>query len=224
MALDLNSIIIAATLFIIYGIFLFYDLFRKGEKWGYLAYIAAVIPSNFLWAAGVDVLVVYVVLFSLWDLTLLRDLLFVFRKTKDYDDLILFLFLAIMTQIVLTAILPANQANPAMQQNTEAWGFFYFPDIYDADFEIKTWVNESTLLAFRLTATFMILFVIFPMLIDLRDSEEHISLIALIIIDLIFILPFLWLAYIWLGGLGLPITFLFSVMLLIALLLLTREK
>jgi hypothetical protein len=48
--------------------------------------------------------------------------------------------------------------------------------------------------------------------------------LALIIIDAIFILPFLWLAYIWVGGLGWPLTFLFAVVLLIILLLLTREK
>jgi len=222
MALDVNSIIITATLFISYGIFLIYDLFRKGEKWSYLAYITATIPTNFLWFAGYDVLAAYLILFILWDICLLRDLLFVYQKTKEYDDIFLFLILAVVVQIVYTAIGP--NMNPAMKTNTRAWLVFYFPDVYDAGFNINAWVSTGTLLGFRIAATFMVVFAIIPMLIDLRDAEEHISLFALILIDILFIVPFLWLAYIWLGGATLVLTLLFAVVLLIVLLLLTRER
>lgn len=222
MALDINAIIIAVTCFIIYGIFLFYDLFRKGEKWSYLAYITATIPTNFLWFAGYNVLAAYLILFILWDICLLRDLLFVYQKTKEYDDIFLFVLLAVVVQIVYTAIGP--NMNPAMKTNTRAWLVFYFPDVYDAGFNINAWVSTGTLLGFRIAATFMVIFAILPMLIDLRDAEEHISLIALIIIDILFVVPFLWLAYIWLGGATLVLTLLFAVVLLIVLLLLTREK
>jgi hypothetical protein len=222
MALDINAIIIAATCFIIFGIFLFYDLFRKGEKWSYLAYITATIPTNFLWFAGYNVLAAYLILFILWDICLLRDLLFVYQKTKEYDDIFLFVLLAVVVQIVYTAIGP--NMNPAMKTNTRAWLVFYFPDVYDAGFNINAWVSTGTLLGFRIAATFMVIFAILPMLIDLRDAEEHISLIALIIIDILFVVPFLWLAYIWLGGATLVLTLLFAVVLLIVLLLLTREK
>ncbi|MFX0069918.1 MAG: hypothetical protein ACFFAO_02400 [Candidatus Hermodarchaeota archaeon] len=222
---DIGSIIVAITLFIIYGIFLFYDWFRRGEKWGFLAYITAVMPANTLWFMGVDVLIMYAVLFMLWNVCLIRDLLFVFRKDREYDDIFLFLSLGIIVQIILTAILPAPQVNPKLQENTAAWaGFFYFPDVYTVDYRIQSWVDPGALLAFRLTATMMIILLIIPMIVDLKDSEEHISLLALIIIDAIFILPFLWLSYIWIGPLGLPLTFLFAVVLLIVLLLLTREK
>ena len=68
MAMDINSIIISATLFIVFGIFLFYDLFRKGEKWSYLAYITATFPINFLWFAGYSVLGAYLILFILLSL------------------------------------------------------------------------------------------------------------------------------------------------------------
>ena len=222
MALDINAIIITATLFIIYGIFLFYDLFRKGEKWSYLAYITATFPINFLWFAGYTVLGAYLILFILWDICLLRDLLFVYQKTKEYDDIALFLILAVVVQVVYTAIGP--NMSPAMKINTRAWLVFYFPDVYDASFNINAWVSSGTLLGFRLAATFMVILAIIPMLIDLRDAEEHISLIALIFIDILFIVPFLWLAYIWLGGATLVLTLLFAVVLLIVLLLLTREK
>jgi hypothetical protein len=219
---DTGSIIVAITLFIIFGIFLCYDFFRKGEKFGFLAYIAAVAPINYLWGIGTNVLIVYAVLFSLWILCLLRDLLFVYRKDKEYDDILLFLGLGILVQIVLTSILP--QMNPSMQQNTVPWLYFYFPDVYDVNNNIQSWVSSSYLLAFRLTATLMVILAIIPMILDLKSSEEKISLLALIVIDLIFILPFLWLAYIWAGGIGWPLTFLFSVILLIVLLMMTREK
>lgn len=221
---DIGSIIVAATLFIIYGIFLCYDIFRSGEKWGFFAYIMAVIPANFLWYIGTNVLLVYIVLFGLWIICLLRDLLFVYRKTREYDDILLLLGLAILIQIILTAILPAPQVNPHMQENTGLWGYFYFPDIYTTNFGIQSWVNRSYLLAFRVMGTLLVILTIWPMIVDLKDSEEHISLIALVIIVIIFLGPFYWLAYIWIGGLGWPLMFLFAVILLIILLFLTREK
>ena len=221
---DIGEIIVAATLFIIYGIFLFYDIFRRGEKWGFLAYVMAVIPINYLWYLGTDVLLVYTSLFMLWNVCLLRDLVFVYGKSREYDDILLFLGLGILVQVVLTAILPANQMNPHMQQNTTAWAYFYFPDVYTANYAIEAWVNPSYLMGFRLAATLMVVLTIWPMIVDLKDSDEHISFLALLIIDLIFVLPFLWLAFIWMGGIGWPLTFLFAVILLIILLILTREK
>ena len=172
--------------------------------------------------AGYNVLAAYLIIFILWDICLLRDLIFVYQKTKEYDDIFLFLILAVVVQIVYTAIGP--NMSPAMKTNTRAWLVFYFPDVYDAGFNINAWVSTGTLLGFRLAATFMVIFAIIPMLIDLRDAEEHISLFALILIDILFIVPFLWLAYIWLGGATLVLTLLFAVVLLIVLLLLTREK
>ena len=220
--MDINDYIILATLFILFAVFLCYDFFRKGETWGFFAYIMATIPCNYLWFAGYDVLGMYVVLFGLWDICLIRDLLLVYQKTKDYDNIFLFLLLAIVVQVMYTAIGP--NMNPSMKANCEAWTFFYFPDIYNASFGIESWVNASTLLAFRLTGTVIVLLSILPMLLDLKNSEEHISLVALIIIALIFILPFLWLSFIWLGGAVWVLTPLFVVVLLIVLLLLTRER
>jgi hypothetical protein len=221
---DVGSLIITATFFIIFGIFLFYDFFRSGEKWGFFAYIAAVIPANMLWYIGINVLIAYIVLFMLWNFCLVRDLMYVYRRDKDYDDIILFLGLAILVHVVLCAILPAPQVNPSMQENTEAWAYFYFPAIYDASNNVQTWVDTTLLMGFRAAATLTIFLAIWPMIIDIKESEERISLLALIIIDAIFILPFLWLAYIWVGPIGFPLTFLFCVILLIVLLMLTREK
>ncbi|MBD3255245.1 MAG: hypothetical protein GF383_09145, partial [Candidatus Lokiarchaeota archaeon] len=148
MAIDLTSIILLATFFIVYGIFLCYDFFRKGERWGFIAYIVAVIPANLLWYYALDILLVYTVLFVLWIIALLRDLLLVYRKTKEYDDILLFLGLGIIVQLILTGILPADQLNSHMQANNVKLGFFYFPDVYTASNDIQSWVNSTYLLAF----------------------------------------------------------------------------
>jgi len=59
---DINSIIITGTLFVIFGVFLFFDLFKRNERYGYLAYIVALVPVNFLWFLQFDVLGVYLIL------------------------------------------------------------------------------------------------------------------------------------------------------------------
>ncbi len=221
---EINAIIILVVFCIIFGIFLFYDFFRKGERYSYFAYILAVLPVNYLWYLGFDALGVYVVLFILWIICLLRDLLFVFRKTKEYDDILLFLILALLVQLIVTAILPADQLNPSLQANTFKLWFFYFPDIFTDTFNIEAWVNDSVLLGFRVSATFLILLAILPMLMDLKGSEEKIPLPMLIIITAIFILPFMYLSYIWLPIAMGVLTLLFAVILFIILLLLTKEK
>ena len=225
MAIDAAGYIFLISFFIIYGVFVCWDFFRRGEKYGFLAYVLAVIPADMLWFYELNILLVYTILFVLWIVCLMRDLFLVYGKTKEYDDILLFLALGILVQLVLTAILPADQLNRTMQENNALWGFFWFPDVYNPNTNmINDWVNSSYLLAFRAVATLMVALAILPMILDLQSSEEHISLLAIIIIDAIFILPFLWLAYVWMGGIGWPLTFLFAVILFIILLMLTREK
>ena len=105
------------------------------------------VPINYLWFLGTDVLLVYTILFMLWNVCLLRDLIFVYGKSREYDDILLFLGLGILVQVVLTAILPANQLNPNMQQNTTAWAYFYFPDVYTANY-IVFWDATAETIAF----------------------------------------------------------------------------
>ena len=218
---DINAIIIIATLFVIFGVFLFFDVFKRNERYGYLAYVVALIPVNVLWFLQFDVLGVYLILFILWNLCLLRDLFGVIRKKdpKEINDIVLYLALAIVVQTILTAILPISIA--IMQTNTIPYWFFYFPDIYTATFGIEGWVNPTILLAFRITATALIALVIVPLLVDLRDEE--VPLPVFIVIIGLFILPFLYLSYIWLPGAMGVLTFLMSVILFIILLIITRS-
>ena len=218
---DINSIIITGTLFVIFGVFLFFDLFKRNEKYGYLAYIVALVPVNFLWFLQFDVLGAYLILFILWNLCLLRDLFGVSRKNdpKRINDILLYLVLGVIIQIIITAILPVSIVS--MQTNTMAYGFFYLPDIYTASFGIELWVNPTILLGFRILASVLIGLVIIPLLVDLRDEE--VPLPVFIFVIALFILPFLYLSFIWLPEAMGVLTFLMSVILFIVLLIITRS-
>jgi len=213
--LDINAVIITGTLFVIFGVFLFFDLFKRNERYGYLAYIVALLPVNVLWFLQFDLLGVYLILFILWILCLLRDLLGVARENdpKEINDILLYLVLGVIVQIIITAILPVSITD--MQNNTIPYGFFYFPDIYSGLFSL------AIMTAFRITASVMIGLVIVPLFIDLKGEE--VPLPVFIVIVGLFILPFLYLSYIWLREAMGVLTFLMSVMLFIVLLLITRS-
>ncbi len=218
MAVDTYQIIILATLFIIYGIFLMFDLFGRNENYGYLAYIVAVIPINYLWSMSSDyVIAAYFILFILWDITLLRDTFGVyFKKDKEINEILLYLVLGILIQIIISAILPEGDSD--LQVNTEQLWFFWLPNIHSAVFE-----GESLILGFKLAASLLVLLIVLPLILDIKDEE--IPLPMFIIIIAIFILPFLYISYIWIPGpetLGV-LTFLFSVILFVILLIITRS-
>ncbi|MHA1471534.1 MAG: hypothetical protein ACTSQW_00385 [Promethearchaeota archaeon] len=218
---DVNTIILTGILFVIFGVFLLFDLFKRNERYGYLAYIVALVPINFLWFLQFDVLGVYLILFILWNLCLVRDLFGVARKNnpKEINDILLYLVLGVIIQIIITAILPVSITS--MQTNTMVYGFFYLPDIYTGLFAIESWVNSTLLLGFRITASMLIGLVIVPLLIDLRDEE--VPLPVFIVIIGLFILPFLYLSYIWLPGAMVILTILMSVILFVILLIITRS-
>ncbi len=109
MAIDATGMIFLVSFFIIWGVFLCWDFFRRGEKWGFLAYILAVVPADMMWGFEFNVLLVYIVLFSLWIVCLLRDLILVYGKTKEYDDILLFLGIGIFMNARCTG---SNFSNP----------------------------------------------------------------------------------------------------------------
>jgi len=219
MALDASSIIILVTLFIIYGVFLGFDLFKREEQYSYLAYIVAVVPSNYLWYLSLeidnfDVLGAYLVLFVLWIITLLRDTFGVYqKKNKEINDILLYLSLGILIQLIISAILP--EVNSDLETNTEKLWFFWLPNVHSAVF------SPSMATAFKIGATALVLLVIIPLIIDIKDEEVPFP--VFIIIIAIFIAPFLYLSYIWLPEAMAVLTFLMSVILFIVLLLITKS-
>ena len=219
MALDISSIIVLITLFVIYGVFLGFDLFKREEKYAYLAYIVAVVPINYLWYLSAeidnfDVLGAYLVLFVLWIITLLRDTIGMYLKqNKEINEILLYLSLGILVQLIVSAILP--EINSDLETNTEELWFFWLPNVHSAVF------SSSIATAFKLAATLLVLLVIIPLIIDIKDEE--IPFPVFIIIIAIFVAPFLYLSYIWLPDAIPVLTFLLSVILFIVLLIITRS-
>ena len=216
---DINTIIVLITFVIIFAVFLVFDMFKRNEKYAYMAYIVALLPVNFMWMINFDILGVYLLLFILWCVTLIRDLWGVKKDKKEINDIVLYLALAILIQLIITAIIPVSV--PSLLTNTTPWLVFNLPDIYTDTFAIETWVNLDILLAFRITATLMIILVIIPLILDIKDEE--VPLPMFIIIIALFILPFLYLSYLWLPEATAVLTLLMSVILFIVLLLITRS-
>ncbi|MBN1800425.1 MAG: hypothetical protein JW891_02910 [Candidatus Lokiarchaeota archaeon] len=196
METDITSIILFITFLVLFGVFLCFDLLERNEKYGYFAYIMVLVPVNYLWYLttvpesifyGVDSLTVFLVLFILIDICLARDFLFVYRETKDFDDIILFLILGLIIQVIITGILPNSVG--ALKTDTMQVGFFYVPNVHDPTFPLGLQI------AFQLVATIMVLLAIAPMILDIKDEE--ISLPVIVLITVIFFLPFLYLGFIW---------------------------
>ncbi|MFW9972703.1 MAG: hypothetical protein ACFFDF_21135 [Candidatus Odinarchaeota archaeon] len=213
MAFDISSIIILVTLFIIYAIFLVFDLFGRNEKYSYLSYLVAVIPVNYFWAIGGDPVFTYILLFLLWIASILRDTYSVYRKKeKEINEILLYLALGVLIQLIISAIIP--ETNPALQTlPTQKFWFFWLPNVHLAE--------ASIALGFKIVATILISLVIVPLILDIKDEE--VSLPIIIIFVAIFIIPFLYLSYIWIPEATGVLTFLFSVVLFIIMLLITRS-
>lgn len=213
---EISEFIILGTLFVIFGVFLLFDIFKRNEKYGYLAYIVAVIPVTYLWIINlVDILLVYTILFGLWIACILRDLLGIKKEDKDFDDVVLFLVLGIVIQLIITAILPSEQLNPELKENTALFWYFYLPDLFNPA------TNPTYALIFRLTATLLIFFVVIPLIVSIKG--EKFPFIGVIIVTAVFIIPFLYLSYIWSPDLVGVLTFLFAVLLFIILLMITKS-
>lgn len=216
MAIDINAIIIVGTLFVIFGIFLLFDLFKRNEKYAYLAYLVAVIPASTIWGLGYDPVLAFLILVILWDITLLRDTIGVYlKKEKDINEILLYLTLSILILLIISAILPV--VNVSLQNYLERMAFFWLPNIHS---EVVNF-NPSIVLSFKISATLLILLIIIPLIIDIKD--EDVPLPVFIIYIGIFIIPFLYISYIWLPEAMGVLTFLFSVVLFFVLLLITRS-
>jgi hypothetical protein len=212
---DISAVIILITLTIIFVIFLIFDLFGRNEQYGYLAYIVAVVPVNYYWAMGGDPLFAYIFLFILWIATILRDTIGVYqKKDKEINEILLYLALGILIQLIVTAILP--ETNTTLQTTTEKYWFFWLPNVHSPIFD------ETIALGFRITVTILIFLVVIPLILDVKDEEIPLPIVVIFVA--IFIIPFLYLSYVWIPEAMGVLTFLFAVILFIILLLITRGQ
>ncbi len=222
--MDITYVVLLVAFFVIFGVFLFFDLFKRNEKYSYLAYLVVLLPINFLWYLtsisgsifyNINSLTVFLIWFILIDICLFRDLMFVYRKTKEFDDIILFLLFGLFVQLIITAILPNTVLDLKLKNDTVPIWYFYIPDVH-----LETIAGLRV--AFQILATLMILLAIVPMILDIKDEE--ISLPVIVLISAIFYLPFLYLSFVWLPGpVMFVMAFLMSVLLFIMLLIITKK-
>jgi hypothetical protein len=234
MAIDAGSWIIVTTTLIIYLVFLFYDTFRREENYGNLAYIAAVIPCNYLWYLltrstdpdlilyrGFGVTGAWTVLIGMWFIAMLRDIILVKTKKKEFDSVVLYLIIGILIQIILSSILPFTVGDMTADYGSNEygtyllWGFIFLPNIFDAG------IAFATALIFKILITLLLLGVIIPLVLDLRG--EPVNMWVLIVITAIFSLPIMLISFLWIG---IPffwaLSLLFLVLFFVVLLMLTK--
>ena len=169
------------------------------------------------WSLGYDPLFAYIILFILWDVTLLRDTIAVYlKRNKEINEILLYLFLGIIIQLIVTSILPEVNVSLRDHANTDinkVW-YFWLPDVH-------THLLESVALGFKISATLMVLLIIIPLILDIKDEEATVPIIIVFVV--IFIIPFLYLSFIWVPEAMGVLTFLFSVILFVILLIITRS-
>ena len=209
-------------------VFLFFDMFKREESYGNIAYIAAVIPSvyfwhlvtldaNFLSYEGWGATGAWVVLTGLWSIIMLRDIILVLNKRKDIDDVALWLGIAFIIMIVVCAILPIDVLVQHMQRTTNlTWGFLYMPDVHGK--VVETWPITKLLL--QLLSSFLVVGLIVPMVRDFRG--QPVNMFALLVVTVLISAPFALISYLWMEIYWYALLSAFAVLFFIMMLLLTR--
>jgi len=228
MALDIASIIIFLAMIIIYLVFLFYDALGREEPYGNYVYIVAIIPVSYLWYLitlpvnrtdfeSFGVIGVWSILLILWYVSIIRDIILIKKKKKEIDDVALYLIIGVIIQLIACSVLPAPNVVPTMNYWITKFLFFYVPDFNIAISSQLIWLN-----IFRLFMTLIVITVIIPLVTDLKGT--YVNLWVVIILTLIFSLPFGLICWIWIPEAWGALLFLVDVLFFIVLLMLTRGK
>ncbi|GAB4319995.1 MAG: hypothetical protein Kow0069_23740 [Promethearchaeota archaeon] len=200
MAFDVNSIIWLVTLFVVFGVFLGYELFGRDEPLENLSYVVALLPGSYLWYAfatdpdyaGLGTLGAFLVIMVLWLVSLVRDVTAALRKKKDMDDVVLFLVIGVVLLLILSAVLPHENLLPELQAGTTVyWRYFYLPDISPA-----SPYSSALVLAFKGLSTVLVLTVVIPLVFDLKGVKVP-AWVILIILAL-FAIPLAFVSWLWL--------------------------
>ncbi|MHA1610620.1 MAG: hypothetical protein ACTSYU_01090 [Promethearchaeota archaeon] len=231
MAIPVQQIVLLISFGLIYLVFLCYDLFKRGDSYGSFAYIVALLPANYLWHVltinnllDFGALGAMLVLVALWLLAVIRDIAVKDRAEgfKDADDVALMLIVSIIINIILSAVLPALPNMSHMELGTNSFLKYFFLPIYnDVD---PGHALVGIILAYKILVSVLTISVIVPVVMDLKDMETN--LMALVVITLIFGIPFAFLAFLWAPAAETiwVFLFLFMVLFFIFMLLLTRGK
>jgi len=230
--IDLADLILLISFTIIYLVFLFYDLFKRGDKYGSIAYVAALLPANYLWYVvtkhglfdfGLTGSMMVLAIF--WLLAVIRDIFIKDKEKgfKDADDVALMLIIGIVINLILSAVLPSLQGvNNHMNEGASSiWNFFYIALLNPAAPDAPL---LGIILSYKILTTVLTVAIIIPIVLDLKDAK--VTLAALAILTVIFLLPFTYLAYIWAPDPALIWVFLvlFGVIFFTFLLIITRGE
>ena len=231
MAIPITQIVLLISFSLIYLVFLCYDLFKRGDNYGSFAYIVALLPANYLWHVltfnnllDFGALGAMLVLCILWFLAVIRDIIVKDREHgfKDADDVALMLIVSIIINLILSAVLPALPGLTHMELGTNAiLKFFFLPIFNEVD---PGHALIGVILTYKILVSLLTISVIVPVVMDLKDMETNIM--ALVIITLIFGIPFAFLAFLWAPAAETiwVFLFLFMVLFFIFMLMLTRGK
>ena len=209
---------------LIYATFLFYDVFKRGDNLGQWAYVLALLPANYAWyllaspeMANWGPMGAMALLGIFWVCLEIRDIFLKDAKKniKDADDVALFLLFGLGLQIVLSAVLPV--AVPAMKLGTSpVLKYFYLPE-FNPEAE---YFATAAYMPYKIISTLVVLLVLIPIIMELKN--EKLKIWVILVLLLIFAVPFYYLAFLWLPAAPWSIFFLFLVLLFILLLILTR--
>ncbi|MBN2157153.1 MAG: hypothetical protein JW776_14000 [Candidatus Lokiarchaeota archaeon] len=226
MPLNVGQWITFFSLCALFLVFLFYDAFRRGEPYGNIAYIAAIIPSTYIWHSVTlpgnylyyepwGTTGAWVILTGLWSIAMLRDIVLVFLKRKDIDDIALWLGIAFIFQLIISAILPIDVILPHMQNSSVlSLNFLWMPDVFSS----STSIIARMLL--RIFSTWIVVGLILPMIRDFKG--QPVNMFALLVITLLISAPFALISYLWLPEYWYALLSAFAVIFFIFILLLTR--
>jgi hypothetical protein len=210
---------------IIYVGLLCYDLFKRTEKLGYLAYIAALGPANYLWflvtknaqALDFGATGAMAILSGLWILCVIRD---IFIRKVDADDVALVMLVALVIQLIMSAVLPAIPGLAALKESTTTTlNYFYLPNISTDDPLNLTALNM--ILLYKIMATVLTLMIVIPIVVDLKGTP--IKPFPILIITLIFLAPFAYISYLWLPSASWVLLILIEVLFFFLLLALAKK-
>ncbi len=233
MAVAIQEWVLLIAFLLIYGIFLAYDIFKRSgeEKYGYYAYILAVLPANYLWYIIVKGGLLsfgytgaMAVLVGLWILLVVRDIFIKDKEKgiKDADDVALMLVISVIVNAIASAVVPEIPDGDFMKQGAQNyWGYFYRPQLNHAA------LDSLTVLSYRILLTILVFLVLIPILLDLKGTKANI--VALIVLTLIFMAPLGYLVFIWSGpspNVGMMVVWMFlgAIIFFMLLLGITRGK
>lgn len=229
MIFNFTELILLISFGLIYFVFLLYDLFRRGDNYGSFVYVIAVIPANYLWYVIAEngewefgLTGAMMVLAGMWLLAVVRDIYLKDRAQgyKDSDDVALMLVIGVVINLILSAVLPAFDSLSSMRDGSNIVLKFFYTPILDPTALFAP--SQTIILIYKILVTVLVLSMIYPTVIDLRDTP--VNLVALIILTIVFAIPFIFLAYIWAPNPSLiwVLLVLFSVLFFTFLLMITR--